>query len=355
MKKIKLILEDKSQYEGFSFGADVNSSGEVVFNTGMVGYPESLTDPSFNGQILVATYPLVGNYGIGTDETDEHQISKLFESDQIQVKGLVVSEYSDNFNHWQAEKSLGDWLKENNIPAISGIDTRELTQKLRTKGSMLGKIVTNDQPCNFYDPNKENLVAKVSIKEPIIYKKGAKTVAVLDCGIKNNIIRHFLDRNITVIRVPWDFDLFNSDYKFDGLFISNGPGDPMMASATINTVKTAIEKQIPTFGICLGNQILALAAGAKTYKMKYGHRGQNQPCIDLTNQRCFITTQNHGFAIEEKSIPKDFIPWFINANDQTIEGIRHKTLPFTAVQFHPENDPGPTDTEYLFDDFINTI
>jgi len=355
MKKIKLILEDKSTYEGYSFGAEKSSSGEIVFTTGMVGYPESLTDPSFRGQILVNTYPLIGNYGVPQEKIDKDNLSN-YESNKIQIRGMVVSEYSTNFNHWEAKKSLGDWLKENEIPGITGIDTRALTQKLRTKGSMLGKIIVNNKNVPYYNPNKENLADQVSIKEPITYKRGRKTIVMLDCGTKNNIIREFLNRNITVIQVPWNFDLFNSKLKFHGIFISNGPGDPTMAKQTIETVKQAIKKHIPTFGICLGLQIMALAAGAKTYKLKYGHRGQNQPCIDIiNNKRCYISSQNHGFAVRKNTLPTNWIPWMINANDQTIEAIRHKSLPFTAVQFHPEHKPGPTDTEYLFDEFIQSI
>jgi carbamoyl-phosphate synthase small subunit len=353
-KKIKLILEDGSQYEGYSFGAEVSSAGEIVFTTGMMGYPESLTDPSFTGQILLCTFPLVGNYGVPEKTYDENSICN-FESEKMTIKGLIVSEYSENFNHWNATKSLGTWLKENKIPAITGLDTRAITQKLRDNGNMLAKIVY-EKNIEFYDPNKENLFEQVSIKTPQIYKKGKKTIALIDCGMKNNILRNFLDRDFTVIRFPWDYNIFDGEHKFDGLFISNGPGDPQMAKATTQTVKQAIAKQIPIFGICLGLQILGLAAGAKTYKMKLGHRGQNQPVIDLLNKnRCYITTQNHGFAIKENTLPTDWIKWMVNANDNTIEGIRHKKLPFMAVQFHPENDPGPRDTEFLFDEFAKLI
>ncbi len=336
MKKIKLILEDKSEYEGYAFGAPINSSGEVVFTTGMVGYPESLTDPSFRGQILISTYPLVGNYGVPREEVDQDGLSKHFESHEVQIKGLVVSEYSDNHNHWQSQKSLGEWLAENNVPGITGIDTRALTQKIRTKGAMLGKIVYDEkEKTSFYDPNKENLVEQVSTKEVITYQRGR--------------------RNITVIRVPWDYDIFEKGLKYNGIFVSNGPGDPAMAKATIENIRKAFEKKIPTFGICLGLQLMALAAGAKTYKLKFGHRGQNQPSIDVETNRCFITSQNHGFAVKEDSIPSDWNTWMVNANDKTIEGIKHKKHPFFAVQFHPENAPGPTDCEYLFDQFIQSL
>ncbi len=350
-KKIKLVLEDNSIFEGFSFGAEKSKTGEVVFNTGMVGYPETLTDPSYQGQILTLTYPLIGNYGIPNNKMTNDLLDN-FESDKIHVSGLVISDYSEKYSHWSAAKSLADWLKEHQIPGIYDVDTRELTKKLREKGTMLGKIIYN-QDIDFYDPNKENLVAQVSVKKPITYGQGRIKIVLIDCGAKYNIIRSLLKRGVTVIRVPWDYDFSELDY--DGLFISNGPGDPKMCDATINHLKQALNKNKPIFGICLGNQLLALAAGADTYKLKYGHRSQNQPCQQVNSPRCYITSQNHGYAVDSKTLPADWQTWFNNANDNTNEGIKHKSKPFSSVQFHPEATPGPVDTEFLFDNFLNQI
>ena len=352
--KVKLILEDGSIYHGYSFGAKGSISGEVVFNTGMVGYPEAMTDPSYKGQILTLTYPLIGNYGVPSNEKDEFDILRHFESDRIQIQGLIVSEYCKDYHHWNAARSLSDWMKEHDIPGICGIDTRALTKKLREKGTMLGKIIYHED-VELQDPNLRNLVKEVSINKPITYGDGRTAVAVIDCGIKNNIIRCFLKRGVKVIKVPWDYPLFDSELKFDGLFISNGPGDPKMCKETIAVVKEAMEKNLPVFGICLGNQILALAAGADTYKLKYGHRSQNQPGREIGTNNCYITSQNHGFAVDTKTLPVDWEPWFENANDNTNEGIRHKTKPWFSVQFHPEATAGPVDTEFLFDKFLEII
>jgi carbamoyl-phosphate synthase small subunit len=348
----KLVLEDGSIFSGFSFGANPPTAGEVVFNTGMVGYPESLTDPSYRGQILVLTYPLIGNYGVPGNETED-KLLKYFESDKIQVTGLIISNYSEKYSHWNAKRSLDQWLKDNEIPGMYGVDTRELTKKLREKGTMLGKMVRHNEKVKLEDPNKRNLVAEVSIKKPIIYKKGKKRVVVVDCGVKNSIIRSFLKRDITVIRCPWDYDFLNENA--DGIVISNGPGDPKMCKTTISNVKRAMEKNIPILGICLGSQILGLAAGADTYKLKYGHRSQNQPCMEMGTRRCYITPQNHGFAIDSDTLPEDWREWFFNNNDDTNEGLLHISKPFFGTQFHPEASPGPDDTEFLFDLFLRAI
>lgn len=352
--KIKLVLEDGSVFEGFSFGAKRSVAGEVVFNTGMVGYPESLTDPSYKGQILVFTYPLVGNYGVPSEKEYEHNLKKFFESDKVQVEGLIVSDYSHIHSHWNAAKSLGDWLIENGKPAIYGIDTRALTKKLREKGTMLGKIVYYED-VDFENPDKRNLVSEVSIKEPVVYGNGSPAIIAVDCGIKNNIIRCFLNRGAKVIRVPWNYDFNNGGYEYDGIFISNGPGDPKMCRQTIENLRKAMEKEDKIFGICLGNQLLALAAGADTYKLKYGHRSQNQPCVEEGTKRCYITSQNHGFAVSAETLPEGWQPWFTNANDNTNEGIRHVSKPWMSVQFHPEAACGPVDTEFLFDQFIEIL
>ncbi len=363
MKKGKLILKDGHTFDGYIFGAETSSSGEVVFSTGMVGYPQSITDPSFHGQILTFTYPLIGNYGIPGEKNSQNGISELFESDKVHIKGLVVSEYSENYSHWHAQKSLSDFLKEAGVPGITGIDTRALTKILRTKGSMPGKIVVEKDDIELYDPNKTNMIPEVSPKGVTYYKadKEIKRIVMIDCGVKNNTIRSFLKRGISIIRVPWDYDFFEKSTgtkapkEFDGVFISNGPGNPALLTPTINIIKKCFAQKIPTFGICLGNQLMGLAAGAKTYKLKYGHRAQNQPCINTETGLCYMTSQNHGYAIDEKTLPKDWDVWYTHANDGTVEGIKHKKLPFMAVQFHPEACPGPVDSENLFDLFIKTL
>ena len=348
----KLILEDGSLFHGYCFGSKKAVAGEVVFNTGMVGYPESLTDPSYRGQILVLTYPLIGNYGVPENEKEDNLL-RYFESNSIHVQGLIISDYSEMYSHWNAKKSLSEWMKEYNIPGIYGVDTRELTKKLRQKGTMLGKIIYDNENLDFIDPNKRNLVAEVSIKKPIIYKKGKKKVIVIDCGVKNNIIRAFLRRDISVIRCPWDYNFLQE--KTDGIVLSNGPGNPKMCQATIENVKNALSKNTPILGICLGSQILALAAGADTYKLKYGHRSQNQPCLEVGTKRCYIASQNHGYAVDSDTLPEDWREWFINNNDKTNEGIVHISKPFFGAQFHPEASPGPDDTEFLFDMFVRAI
>jgi len=356
--KARLVLADGSEYAGLSFGAQKSAAGEVVFNTGMVGYPETLTDPSYRGQILTATYPLVGNYGVPSADGHDVELSRNFESDRIHVLGLVVADYSPAYSHWNAGRSLSRWLIDEGIPAITGIDTRSLTQKLRMQGSMLGKIVFDGHPIEFDDPNRRNLVAEVSVREPVLYGAGGggaskKRVVLYDTGAKFNIIHSLVNRGVEVLRAPYDFPLAGE--RVDGLMMSNGPGDPAMADATIANIRHAIDKTVPTFGICLGNQLLARAIGASTYKMKFGHRGQNQPVIECGTSRCYITSQNHGYAVDAKTLPKDWREWFTNINDGSNEGIRHAWGPFRSVQFHPEANPGPVDTAFLFDEFVRMI
>ncbi len=348
---IKLILEDGTVFYGKSFGAKQSVAGEVVFNTGMVGYPQTLTDPSYKGQILLLTYPLIGNYGIPETETKD-KIPKYFESKNIQISGLIIQDYSFEYNHWNAKMSLSRWLVENNIPAIYGLDTRALTKTLREKGTMRGKIIYQND-VEWIDPNSYNLVAMVSITKKELYGSGKNKIILIDCGVKHNIIRCLLKRNVRVIRVPWDYDF--SEEEYDGILISNGPGNPKMCKKTIINLKNHLKQNKPIFGICLGNQLISLAAGADTYKLKYGHRSQNQPCILKKTKSCFITSQNHGYAVKKNSLPRDWSVWFENANDGTCEGIKHKNKPFFGVQFHPEGTPGPVDTEFLFDIFIDAI
>ena len=349
----RLILEDGTVFNGKSFGHASSTAGEVVFNTAMTGYPESLTDPSYEGQILVTTYPILGNYGV-PPRLEKDDVSEFYESDHIHARAIVAQDYTYEHSHWLADRSLAQWLEEEKIPGIYGIDTRALTKLLREKGSMLGKIVVDgtDEP-EWYDPNVENLVAKTSCKEVEVHGSGNKTVVLVDCGVKHNIIRCLTRRGVKVIRVPWDYDFTQIDY--DGLFISNGPGNPDMVDKTVENLRKALELDKPICGICMGNQLLSKAAGAKTYKLKYGHRSHNQPVRKVGTETCFVTSQNHGFAVDNESLPYDWEPLFINMNDGTNEGIRHKTKPFFSAQFHPEASSGPKDTEFLFDEFIKLL
>jgi carbamoyl-phosphate synthase small subunit len=352
-RKGVLILEDGSQYAGTLFGACVSTAGEMVFSTGMVGYPESLTDPSYAGQILVFTYPLIGNYGVPGRDRDEWGLLRGFESERIHPTGVIVATPASDTSHWQASRSLHDWMAESGVPGLAGVDTRALAKRLRQKGAMLGKIVAEDEDVPWRDPNATNLVAAVSPPEPASYGTDGPRVVVVDTGCKLSILRGLLRAGTRVLRVPWDHDFF--DEPFDGLFLSNGPGDPKMAEVTVAHVRRALADKVPIFGVCLGNQILALAAGANTYKLKFGHRSQNQPCLEVGTRRCYVTSQNHGYAVNGATLPEGWREWFVNANDGTNEGIRHEWRPARSVQFHPEAAPGPTDTAHLFDRFVETM
>ncbi|WP_185870271.1 glutamine-hydrolyzing carbamoyl-phosphate synthase small subunit [Blattabacterium cuenoti] len=348
-----LILEDGTRYEAFHFGSPVSSSGEVVFNTAMTGYTESLTDPSYKGQILTYTYPIIGNYGIPFPSYKK-SLYEFYESDKVQVSGLIISYYSNRPNHWNMYTSLSDWLKENGVPGVYGIDTRFIAQKLRQKGgSMLGKILMEKENLPFYDPNQENLSEKVSTHEKIIYGNGKYKILLVDFGLKNNILRCLLQRNCTIIRVPWNYDFTKEEYN--GLVLSNGPGNPKIYEKPISYIRMALKKEQPIFGICLGNQLLGLAAGGDTYKLTYAHRGHNQPVLSLRTGQSFITSQNHGYVLDTTNISREWEIFFKNLNDNTCEGIIHEKKPFFSVQFHPEASGGPTDTEFLFDLFINSI
>ncbi len=339
-----LIFQDGTKLEGNSFGYETSVAGEIAFSTSMMGYPESLTDPSYKGQILTLSYPLIGSYGVPKRE--------IWESGKIQIRGLIVSQYICTPSHFQSLLTLSDWLKNEHIPALEIPDTRFIVKKIRDEGAALTKIEF-DEEIDFTDPNKENLVAQVSTASVTTHGSGKKTIVLIDCGVKENIIRELIHRSVKVIQVPWNYDFIEAGMKFDGVLVSNGPGDPKMADKTIEIVKKVIERKIPLLGICLGNQILALACGGDTYKLRFGHRGQNQPCELADSKKCYITTQNHGFAIGK--IPPGFKQWFINGNDKTNEGIIHKTLPFMSVQFHPEAAPGPVDTTWIFDTFLSML
>ena len=368
-RQARLILEDGTTFCGWSFGYDGNTSGEVVFNTAMSGYPESLTDPSYAGQILVTTFPLIGNYGVPDTGNGADGLPLFMESDRIHAKALVVADYSEQYSHWNAKESLASWLKREKVPGITGIDTRRLTKVLREHGVMMGRIEIEGAVCRCAtatntteDYGSVNWVEKVSCKEVITYKPEAngqaltaKRVVLVDCGVKANIIRCLIHRGIEVVRVPWDYD-FNQ-LTFDGLFLANGPGDPERCEKTVAHIRTFLNNPEvkPCMGICLGNQLLARAAGANTYKLKYGHRSHNQPVQQVGTTRCFITSQNHGYAVDDSTLPSDWEPLFVNMNDGSNEGIRHKTNPWMSAQFHPEACSGPVDTEFLFDEFVKML
>ena len=342
-----LHLEDGEIFKGYSPSWQKGLfSGEVVFNTGMTGYPESLTDPSYTGQILAFTYPLIGNYGIPPKEQ--------WESLKIHARGVVVSEACQAWSHHAGTQSLLQWLESQKVPIITGVDTRALTKTLRAHGTMLGVLAKESSgKFSFKDPNKEHLVSLAARKEVQTYGTGKKIVIAIDCGMKENSIRSLSQFPITIRRVPFDCDFTREPY--DGVFLSNGPGDPMMCSETVPYLQKAMKGNKPIFGICLGAQLLALAAGAKTYKLPFGHRGQNQPCMEVATEKCYVTSQNHGYAVEEKSLPKGWVVTFRNLNDDSVEGIAHKSKPFFAVQFHPEASPGPTDTAWLFEKFYREL
>ena len=407
MRNVTLILDDGSRFHGKSFGFEKPVAGEVVFNTAMTGYPESLTDPSYAGQLMTLTYPLVGNYGVPPFTLEPNGLATFMESEHIHAEAIIVSDYSENYSHWNAVESLGDWLKREQIPGITGIDTRELTKVLREHGVMMGRIAFDDESDEMPEASYAdvNYVDKVSCKEVIRYNEGTgkKKVLLVDCGVKHNIIRCLLKRDVEVIRVPWDYDY--TGMEFDGLFISNGPGDPDTCDAAVQHIrktmqneklpifgicmgnqllskaggakiyklkygpgdpdtcdaavqhirKTMQNEKLPIFGICMGNQLLSKAGGAKIYKLKYGHRSHNQPVRMVGTERCFITSQNHGYAVDNNTLTEDWEPLFINMNDGSNEGIRHKRNPWFSAQFHPEAASGPTDTEFLFDDFVKLL
>ncbi len=354
----KLILENGKTLIGTSFWYQWHTTWETVFNTGMIWYPETLTDPSYKSQILVCTYPLLWNYGVPDfKKEDIFWLKKHFESDNVHIAALIVSEYSENFNHHEWESSLSQFLIENKIPAITGVDTRYLTQMIRDNGCILGKIEIGSEKNTlpFHDPNIDLLSYEVGTQKKMIYGNGKKRICLIDMWVKNNIIRNLLQHDTTIIRVPWDYPFMDEINEFDGIFISNGPGDPALYTQTISEIKKALRKNIPIFGICLGNQLLALAAWAKTYKLPYGHRGQNQPVRDLKTGKCIVTSQNHSFAIDESTLPSTIKPWFQNINDETNEWILFTKKNASSVQFHPESSPGPQDSTYLFKQFISSL
>ena len=357
MRNVTLVLSDRTKFHGKSFGYDAPVAGEVVFNTAMMGYPESLTDPSYAGQLLTMTFPLVGNYGVPPFSIEANGIPTFMESDKIYASAIIVSDYTEQYSHWNAVESLSDWLKREHVPGITDIDTRELTKVLREHGVMMGKILFDDEPDNIPEANYEgvNFVDLVSTKEIIHYNEGAgKKVILVDCGVKANIIRSLVNRGVEVIRVPWNYDYTSMDY--DGLFLANGPGDPDMCIEAVNVIRKqmSISKK-PICGICMGNQLLSKAAGATIYKLKYGHRGHNQPVRMVGTNKCYITSQNHGYAVDASTLDKDWTELFVNMNDGSNEGIRHVENPWFTSQFHPEACSGPVDTYFMFDKFVETL
>ena len=357
MKNVTLVLEDGTKFHGKSFGYDAPVAGEVVFNTAMMGYPESLTDPSYAGQLMTLTYPLVGNYGVPPFSIEENKLATFMESDKIYASAIIVADYSEQYSHWNAVESLADWLKREHVPGITGIDTRQLTKVLREHGVMMGKIIFDDEPDNIPSAEYEgvNWVDRVSCKEIIRYNEGAgKKVVLVDCGVKNNIIRCLINRGVEVIRVPWNYDYTAMD--FDGLFLGNGPGDPDMCEDAVNIIRKQMsQSRKPICGICMGNQLLATAGGATIYKLKYGHRSHNQPVREVGTNRCYVTSQNHGYAVDARTLGNDWRELFVNMNDGSNEGVCHKENPWFTSQFHPEACSGPIDTEFMFDRFINSL
>jgi carbamoyl-phosphate synthase small subunit len=359
--RMLLVLEDGTEMQGSAFGELEAVCGEVVFNTGMTGYVETLTDPSYKGQILVCTYPLIGNYGV-PPARKEGTLDRPFESGRIQVQGLVVQSASGAYSHSSAARSLGDWLRSEQVPAVTGIDTRTLTRRLRERGTLQGWLFPADmglaeakRKARVIEPVDE-LFRSVAPSETVHYPAGALNILVVDAGAKDNIVRSLLERGASVTRAPYHAPLAELALDADGILIGNGPGDPKDLKALVEQVRGLLASyRRPIFGVCLGNQILALAAGGDTYKLPYGHRGQNQPVQDLLTRRCLVTSQNHGYAVRDESLPPDWEPWFVNLNDGTNEGIRSRVKPHFSVQFHPEASPGPRDAAYLFDDYLRTV
>lgn len=358
-----LTIRNGPVFNGKSFGAKSNVSGEAVFTTSLVGYPESLTDPSYRGQILVFTQPLIGNYGVPSSARDENGLLKYFESPNIQAVGVVVADVAINYSHWTAVESLSEWCAREGVPAITGVDTRAIVTYLREQGSTLAKITIGEeydeeQDEAFVDPEEIHLVRKVSTKQPFHISSGTGNmhVALIDCGVKENILRSLVGRGCSVTCFPFDYPIEKVAHHFDGIFISNGPGDPTHCHQTVSSLRTLMNSsQIPIFGICLGHQLVALAAGARTTKLKYGNRAHNIPCLDLTTGRVHITSQNHGYAVDAQTLPSDFKEYFVNLNDSSNEGIIHKSRPIFSTQFHPEAKGGPLDSSYLFDNYLESV
>jgi carbamoyl-phosphate synthase small subunit len=362
-ERATFTIKDGPIFHGKSFGAKSNISGEAVFTTSLVGYPESMTDPSYRGQILVFTQPLIGNYGVPSSDRDEHGLLRYFESPNIQAAGVVVADYAAQHSHWTAVESLSEWCARESVPAISGVDTRAIVTFLREQGSSLARITIGeeydaDEDEAYIDPEAINLVRRVSTKAPfhINSSLGDLHVALIDCGVKENILRSLVSRGASVTCFPFDYPIHKVAHHFDGVFISNGPGDPTHCQETVYHLRKLMDSsQIPIMGICMGHQLLALAAGARTIKLKYGNRAHNIPALDLTTGKCHITSQNHGYAVDATSLPQEWKEYFVNLNDSSNEGMIHKSRPIFSAQFHPEAKGGPLDSSYLFDAYIDSV
>ncbi len=351
--KAYLYLADGDVIEGESFGYEGEADGEVVFSTGMTGYTESLTDPSFAGQILVFTYPLIGNYGVPKVVMQDSHLVVNFESERIWTRGVIVCNEAAEPSHYQSQQTFSAWLKKFKVPAISGVDTRALTHKIREKGVLQGKISMRKIAPKWKPLDLTKVVSEASLNQVVQYSpekslSSGKTIALIDCGVKHGIIREMLNNGYKIIRIPWDMNPLDLKEKIDGVLVSNGPGDPKDCEITIQHIREVLNAKLPFLGICLGHQLLALAIGANTYKLPYGHRGLNQPCQDVLTKKAYLTSQNHGYAVDRATIPSGFEEWFINLNDQTSEGLRSKTKNIASVQFHPEGQPGPFDTNWIF-------
>jgi len=368
-KKARLELSNGVTLEGSAIGADVCVTGEMVFNTGMLGYSEAMTDPSYLGQILVFSFCLIGNYGIPAPKGGDFFMAKGHESSSIKTQGIIVSDIYDGCHHHDGGMSLEQWMIENNVPGIAGIDTRYLVQMIRESGNLFGRIVPegakkekidrfeflkNFSDAEYVDPSKYNLMPSVSTKEIKKFGTGVKKVAVIDCGAKLNISRMLVERGCEVYLLPWDADF--SKVEVDGWLISNGPGDPQNTGDLVERVKKdVLGSGKPVLGICLGHQILSLASGAKTRRLPHGHRSHNQPVFSLPDKHAYMSSQNHRYAVEKKTIQEGWELWFENANDESVEGLRHKTKPYRSVQFHPEASSGPNDTSWIMDEFVKKI
>jgi len=359
-----LQLKSGEVFQGTSFGAEIPVSGEAVFTTSVVGYPESMTDPSYRGQILVFTQPLIGNYGVPGLFKDQYGLLKFFESDRIQCEGIVVNDYAIRYSHWTAVESLGEWCSRHGVPAITGVDTRAIVHLLRDQGSTLAKLVIGDDAANkdfskieYNDPNERNLVSEVSTPVPVSYNPyGDIKIGVIDCGVKTNILRSLVSRGASVTVLPWNFDFNKISDQFDGIFISNGPGNPTKALDTVHNLRKALTSyKKPIFGICMGNLLLGMAAGFDVRKLTFGNRAHNVPALNMFNGKCHITSQNHGYALKDDQLPADWLKYYVNVNDGSNEGIIHKSRPIRSVQFHPEAKGGPEDTNFLFDEYIDQI
>lgn len=358
LPKAQLKLKTGHVFEGISCGAQKPVSGEVVFTTSLVGYPESLTDPSYKGQILAFTQPLIGNYGVPSSDKDQFGLLKYFESDHIQTSGIVVGDIADKYSHWNATSSLTEWCIKNDVPAITGIDTRALVKVLRDNGSTLGKIVLGDHKEEletFYNPNERNLVAEASTKEPVVYNKSGKyKIALIDCGAKQNIIRCLAELGAEVHLVPYDYDV-SKDPSYDGIFISNGPGNPDFCDPTVKVIKKLLQHDRPVYGICMGNLLMGKAAGLSVRKLPFGNRSHNQAVMNMEDSKCYMTSQNHGYALDDSELPDGWKILYKNIHDDSNEGIAHVTKPFKSVQFHPEAKGGPRDTVSFFEDFMEAV